>query len=205
MFDHVPVSVEFAMAKHHLIREISPDQIENRLLPFIQEHLESRPEHLDYYVYDLSKFDFGRRVFDSLYLQYFNEVSLEILSRHVESKRCRRLIVVGRWPNEIKWQLVEFLRKPGVGSLEIRSSYFSLPSEAFFVVFKRFLLDDSFTNFTLRARIDLESWHVVHFFKELQSETRSKHQFRWATERKELFVHFRYLPRRECCITVKTL
>ncbi|TKR72960.1 hypothetical protein L596_020338 [Steinernema carpocapsae] len=210
--DYVPVSFEFAMAKqatlrlrgvylvgefvsNHFIRESSPDQIENRLLPFIQEHLESRPEYLDYCNYDLStKFDFGRRVFDSLCLRYFNEVSLEILSRHVESKRCRRLSLVLSWPSKIKWQLVEFLRKPGVGSLEIHSSYFSLPSEAFFVVFKRFLQDDSFTNFTLRARIDLESWHVVHFFKELQSETRSKYDsrdFRWATERKELFVQLR--------------
>ena len=227
--DYVPVSVEFAMAKqatlrlrgvclvdkfvsNHFIREISPDQIENRLLPFIQEHLESRPEYLYYCKGDLStKFDFGSRVFDTLNLQYFNEVSLEILSRHVESKRCRRLIVVERWPNKIKWQLVEFLRKPAVESLEICSSYLRLPSEAFFVVFKRFLLDDSFTNFTLRAEIDLESWHVVHFFKELQSETRSKYKFRWATERKELFVQLRYLPGHECSsvhkcyITVKTL
>ncbi|TKR73005.1 hypothetical protein L596_020376 [Steinernema carpocapsae] len=217
--DCVPVSFEFAMAKQatlrlrgvsllgefvssHLIREISPDQIENRLLPFIQEHLESRPEYVYYCNGDLSKFDFGSRVFDRLFMRYFNEVSLEILSRHVESKRCRRLIVVGRWPNEIKWQLVEFLRKPGVELLEICSSYFSLPSEAFFVVFKLFLQDDSFTNFTLSARIDLESWHVVHFFKELQSETRSKYKFRWATERKELFVHFRC---HECYITLKTL
>ncbi|TKR73001.1 hypothetical protein L596_020373 [Steinernema carpocapsae] len=217
--DLVPVSVEFAMAKQatlrlrgvslsgryafHHFREVSPDQIENRLLPFIQEHLESRPEYLYYCKGDLStKFDFGSRVFDRLYLQYFNEVSLEILSRHVESKRCRRLIVFERWPSKIKWQLVEFLRKPGVESLQTVFTNLRLPSEAFFVVFRRFLLDDSFTNFTLRAEIDLELWHVVHFFKELQSETRSKYKFRWATERKELFVSFGSCW---CSITVKTL
>ncbi|TMS32871.1 hypothetical protein L596_000666 [Steinernema carpocapsae] len=140
--DCVPVSFEFAMAKqatlrlrgvslvrefesHHLIREISPDQIENRLLPFIQEHLESRPEYLNYCKGDLSKFDFGSRVFDSLDL-HFNEVSLEILSRHVKSKRCRRLSVVLSWPNEIKWQLVEFLKKPGVESLQTVFHWFKV-------------------------------------------------------------------------------
>ncbi|TKR73000.1 hypothetical protein L596_020372 [Steinernema carpocapsae] len=214
--DCVPVSFEFAMAKqatlrlrgvslfgghvsNHFIREISRGQIENRLLPFIQEHLESRPEYLDYYVYDLSKFDFGSRVFDRLFMRYFNKVSLEILRRHVESKRCRRLIVVDRWPSKIKWKLVEFLRKPGVESLQTVSTNLRLPSEAFKVVFKRFLQDDSFTNFS--ALIDLEACRVKHFFKELQSETRSKYKFRWATERKELFVSFGSW----CSITVKTL
>ncbi|TKR95374.1 hypothetical protein L596_009553 [Steinernema carpocapsae] len=165
-------------------KEISLQQIQNFLVPFIQSHLASRPSFIEHLVPNFPKIHFADRSCRHLQLVYSGQNSLHFLKHQLEYDHLETLELRGAWPAGTSHLTAEFFKKPSCKAID--TIFVHLPKKTFSVMLDRFIQNQPDMELTGPTELTLKD--ARKFYAGYQHQTSCKSGILWIAGSKWLYA-----------------